>query len=105
MNNLTIGSRGGGGSTGGDDPTPSFTYYETIGGGFGARPDADGMDGVQVGMTNTLNTPVEALEAAYPIAAMMRAATSATANSPASANARANPPIPTAFAQRSRSVR
>ena len=59
MNNLTIGSRGG---------ETQFTYYETIGGGFGARPDADGMDGVQVGMTNTLNTPVEALEAAYPLA-------------------------------------
>jgi len=59
MNNLTIGSRDGGGD--------GFTYYETIGGGFGGRPDADGMDGVQVGMTNTLNTPVEALEAEYPL--------------------------------------
>ncbi len=58
MNNLTIGSRGG---------NDSFSYYETIGGGFGGRPDADGMDGVQVGMTNTLNTPVETLEAAYPL--------------------------------------
>jgi len=67
MNNLTIGARGGGGASDGDGPAPSFTYYETIGGGFGARPDADGMDGVQVGMTNTLNTPVEALEAAYPL--------------------------------------
>ncbi|MEY7850122.1 hydantoinase B/oxoprolinase family protein [Natrarchaeobius sp. A-rgal3] len=56
MNNLTIGGRDG-----------SFTYYETIGGGFGARPDRDGMDGVQVGMTNTLNTPIEALEAEYPL--------------------------------------
>lgn len=56
MNNLIVGSR-----------TGSFTYYETIGGGFGARPTKDGMDGVQVGMTNTLNTPVEALEAAYPL--------------------------------------
>ncbi|MFC6993561.1 hydantoinase B/oxoprolinase family protein [Haladaptatus sp. GCM10025707] len=56
MNNLIIGSR-----------TGSFTYYETIGGGFGARPTKDGMDGVQVGMTNTLNTPVEALETAYPL--------------------------------------
>ncbi|MEF8779190.1 MAG: hydantoinase B/oxoprolinase family protein [Haloferacaceae archaeon] len=56
MNNLIVGGRDG-----------SFTYYETIGGGFGARADGDGMDGVQVGMTNTLNTPVEALEAAYPI--------------------------------------
>ncbi|GAA5048932.1 hydantoinase B/oxoprolinase family protein [Haladaptatus pallidirubidus] len=59
MNNLTIGSRGGG-----DD---GFTYYETIAGGFGGRPTKDGMDGVQVGMTNTLNTPVEALEAEYPL--------------------------------------
>ena len=74
MNNLTIGNRGGGGKAGetdergGDrDAGESFTYYETIGGGFGARPDIDRMDGVQVGMTNTLNTPVEALEAAYPL--------------------------------------
>ena len=57
MNNLIIGNRGRGG----------FTYYETIAGGFGARPDRDGMDGVQVGMTNTLNTPIEALEAEYPL--------------------------------------
>ncbi len=57
MNNLTIGSRDG----------EAFSYYETIGGGFGARPTKDGMDGVQVGMTNTLNTPVEALEAEYPL--------------------------------------
>ncbi|RKD95976.1 hydantoinase B/oxoprolinase family protein [Halopiger aswanensis] len=56
MNNLTVGARDG-----------SFTYYETIGGGFGARPDRDGMDGVQVGMTNTLNTPVESLETEYPL--------------------------------------
>jgi len=56
MNNLTIGARDG-----------SFTYYETIGGGFGARATADGMDGVQVGMTNTLNTPVESIETEYPL--------------------------------------
>ncbi len=56
MNNLTIGSRDG-----------SFTYYETIGGGSGGRAHCDGMDGVQVGMTNTLNTPIEALEAEYPL--------------------------------------
>ena len=56
MNNLIIGGRGG-----------EFAYYETIGGGFGGRASADGMDGVQVGMTNTLNTPVEALEAEYPL--------------------------------------
>ena len=56
MNNLTIGGRDG-----------SFAYYETIGGGSGGRADGDGMDGVQVGMTNTLNTPIEALEAEYPL--------------------------------------
>lgn len=56
MNNLIIGDR-----------TGEFTYYETIGGGFGARPGRDGMDGVQVGMTNTLNTPVEAMETEYPL--------------------------------------
>jgi N-methylhydantoinase B len=54
MNNLVIG---------GED----FAYYETIGGGSGATPDADGLSGVQVGMTNTLNTPVEALELEYPL--------------------------------------
>ncbi|WP_302080211.1 hydantoinase B/oxoprolinase family protein [Salinibaculum rarum] len=57
MNNLIIGSRDADG----------YTYYETIGGGFGARPDKDGMDGVQVGMTNTLNTPVESIETEYPL--------------------------------------
>jgi N-methylhydantoinase B len=57
MNNIIIGSRDGDG----------YTYYETIGGGFGARHDKDGMDGVQVGMTNTLNTPIESLEAEYPL--------------------------------------
>jgi N-methylhydantoinase B len=56
MNNLTIGGRDG-----------SFAYYETIGGGFGGRAAKDGMDGVQVGMTNTLNTPIESLEAEYPL--------------------------------------
>jgi N-methylhydantoinase B len=44
-----------------------FTYYETIGGGQGACPDADGPSGIHVAMSNTLNTPVEALELAYPI--------------------------------------
>ncbi|MFC4249413.1 hydantoinase B/oxoprolinase family protein [Natribaculum luteum] len=56
MNNLTVGARDG-----------TFTYYETIGGGFGARAERDGMDGVQVGMTNTLNTPVESIETEYPM--------------------------------------
>ncbi|MFT4949149.1 MAG: N-methylhydantoinase B [Natronomonas sp.] len=54
MNNLTVGS--------GD-----FAYYETVGGGAGATARTDGLSGVQVGMTNTLNTPVEALERAYPL--------------------------------------
>lgn len=54
MNNLTIGGAG-------------FTYYETIGGGQGASPGADGPSGVHVAMSNTLNTPVEALETAYPL--------------------------------------
>ncbi|WP_207586924.1 hydantoinase B/oxoprolinase family protein [Halomontanus rarus] len=76
MNNLIIGGRGRGGradETVGADGEPTaesnagFTYYETIGGGFGGRPAADGIDGVQVGMTNTLNTPVEALETEYPL--------------------------------------
>ncbi len=60
MNNLTLG---------GIDPATGepFAYYETIAGGMGARPGADGVDGVQVHMTNTLNTPIEALEFSYPM--------------------------------------
>jgi N-methylhydantoinase B len=60
MNNWTFG---------GTDPQrgTSFAYYETLGGGMGARPTADGLDGVQVHMTNTLNTPVEALEHQFPL--------------------------------------
>src|SRR6266550_3950331 len=54
MNNVTLGSDG-------------FTYYETIGGGQGACPDADGPSAVHVAMSNTLSTPIEALELAYPI--------------------------------------
>src|SRR5438105_9628150 len=54
MNNVTIGG-------------PGFTYYETIGGGQGASPGADGPSGVHVAMSNTLNTPIEALEVAYPL--------------------------------------
>jgi N-methylhydantoinase B len=54
MNNVTLG----------DD---RFTYYETIGGGQGACPDADGPSGVHVAMSNTLSTPVEALELQYPL--------------------------------------
>jgi N-methylhydantoinase B len=54
MNNLTLGS-------------DAFTYYETLGGGQGACPDADGPSGVHVAMSNTLNTPVEALELEFPL--------------------------------------
>src|ERR1700752_2750361 len=60
MNNLTIGgidSRNG----------REFSYYETVAGGMGARPAADGMSGVHTHMTNSLNTPAEALEYAYPL--------------------------------------
>jgi N-methylhydantoinase B len=44
-----------------------FTYYETIGGGQGACPDADGPSAVHVAMSNTLSTPTEALELSYPL--------------------------------------
>ena len=54
MNNLTLAGEG-------------FTYYETIGGGQGACPEADGPSAVHVAMSNTLNTPVEALETEFPL--------------------------------------
>ena len=54
MNNLTLGNE-------------RFSYYETLGGGQGACGGADGPSGVHVAMSNTLNTPVEALERAYPL--------------------------------------
>jgi N-methylhydantoinase B len=57
MNNLTVGG-------GGERP---FTFYETIGGGAGAGPRGGGASGIQTHMTNTLNTPVEALESAFPV--------------------------------------
>ena len=57
MNNLTLGS-------------DAFTYYETIGGGQGACPDADGPSAVHVAMSNTLNTPIEALELEFPLRAI-----------------------------------
>src|SRR6478736_4088152 len=60
MNNLTIG--------GIDECTGEpFAYYETIAGGMGARPDRPGVSGVHTHMTNSLNTPAEALEYAYPL--------------------------------------
>jgi N-methylhydantoinase B len=54
MNNVTLGN-------------DRFTYYETIGGGQGSCPDADGPSAVHVTMSNTLTTPVEALELSYPL--------------------------------------
>jgi N-methylhydantoinase B len=60
MNNLTIG--GTDARTGRE-----FAYYETVAGGMGARPSADGVGGVHTHMTNSLNTPAEALEYAYPL--------------------------------------
>jgi N-methylhydantoinase B len=45
----------------------AWTYYETIGGGSGAGPDGDGASAVQCHMTNTLNTPAEAIEMQYPL--------------------------------------
>lgn len=54
---------------GGTDPRTGkmYTYYETIGGGDGARKSADGMDGVHVLGTNTMNTPIEVVEMYYPL--------------------------------------
>jgi N-methylhydantoinase B len=57
MNNLTLGN-------------DEFTYYETLGGGQGACADGDGPSGVHVAMSNTLNTPVEALELEFPLRAV-----------------------------------
>ena len=54
MNNLTLAGDG-------------FTYYETLGGGQGACPEADGPSAIHVAMSNTLNTPVEALETEFPL--------------------------------------
>ncbi len=79
MNNVTIGGKFP--SPAGIAPPPSqaeaessreagpgsFAYYETIGGGSGATPESDGIPAIHTHMTNTLNTPVEALEYAYPL--------------------------------------
>ncbi len=54
MNNLTLANQ-------------RFTYYETLGGGQGACPDADGPSAIHVAMSNTLNTPIEALETEFPL--------------------------------------
>ena len=60
MNNFTFG---------GTDPRTGepFAYYETIAGGLGARPGLDGISGIHTHMTNSLNTPIEVLEHAYPV--------------------------------------
>jgi N-methylhydantoinase B len=60
MNNFTAG---------GTDPRNGrpFAYYETMGGGMGASPRGPGLSAVHVHMSNSLNTPVEALEHAYPV--------------------------------------
>ncbi len=60
MNNLTFGGTYPGSNR-------QFAYYETIGGGAGAGPEADGASGIHVHMSNTLNTPIEALEHTYPL--------------------------------------
>ena len=61
MNNVTFG---------GTDPETGaqYAFYETQGGGFGAHPTGDGLDGVHVHMSNTMNTPAEVLQTAYPLA-------------------------------------
>jgi N-methylhydantoinase B/oxoprolinase/acetone carboxylase alpha subunit len=64
MNNLTFGGTQPG--SGGRPPLP-FAYYETIGGGAGAGPQGNGGSGLHVHMSNTRNTPIEALEFAYPL--------------------------------------
>jgi N-methylhydantoinase B len=54
MNNVTFG-------------TPAWTYYETLGGGQGGSPEGPGPSAVHVAMSNTLNTPIEALERDFPL--------------------------------------
>ncbi|MGI8575077.1 MAG: hydantoinase B/oxoprolinase family protein [Egibacteraceae bacterium] len=57
MNNLLLGASG----------PVAFSYYETLGGGEGGTPDRPGQSGIHTGMTNTENTPAEAIELAYPL--------------------------------------
>ena len=59
MNNVTLASE--------SSPGDAFTYYETLGGGQGGCPDGDGPSAVHVAMSNTLNTPIEALETEFPL--------------------------------------
>jgi N-methylhydantoinase B len=65
MNNLTLGATAGSHADGA--ASAGFSYYETLGGGQGACADADGPSGVHVAMSNTLNTPIEALEREFPV--------------------------------------
>ena len=58
MNNVLLG---------GHDAAGAWVYYETVGGGQGGRPTRSGMSGVHTAMTNTKNTPIEALERAFPL--------------------------------------
>ena len=58
MNNVLLG---------GHDADGAWVYYETVGGGQGGRPTRSGMSGVHTAMTNTKNTPIEALERAFPL--------------------------------------
>ena len=60
MNNIAIGSEK-------KSTAQEFSYYETIGGGMGGRPAMDGLSGIHTHMTNTMNTPIEALEHAFPL--------------------------------------
>jgi len=60
MNNIAIGGRK-------SHSNEEFSYYETIGGGMGGRPAMDGLSGIHTHMTNTMNTPIEALEHTYPL--------------------------------------
>ncbi|MBS3788990.1 hydantoinase B/oxoprolinase family protein [Candidatus Bipolaricaulota bacterium] len=59
MNNVTFGS--------GQGASKGYTFYETIGGGLGGRPNQDGVDGIHCHMTNTRNTPAEVIEQNYPL--------------------------------------
>ncbi len=60
MNNVTVGGYDAGRGR-------DFTYYETIAGGMGARPSSDGIHAIHTHMTNTMNTPIEAIETSYPM--------------------------------------
>ena len=60
MNNIAIGGKK-------NHAGREFSYYETIGGGMGGRPTSDGLSGIHTHMTNTMNTPIEALEHTFPL--------------------------------------